>query len=198
MMLLGSADNSFTIVGGTIAYVSSGTSLSIAYPTGIQQNDLLVVMGYVNSASTFGSISGWTNLGGVGSYDILSWKVADGTETGSVTATWTGSVGSVASMFRIRHGSSNPPTFGSGTGAYGTSPSVTLPTPTSYSSVCHIINYVNNGTINSFTPSSSLTLLNSRTTSYAYYGYGIQNAAGNLITSTTSNAISVRAYAIYV
>jgi hypothetical protein len=190
--------NNFAIVGGTIAYTSGNSSLNVAYPSGIQANDLLVVLGYINGATSFGTISGWTNLGSSGSYDVTSWKVADGTESGTVSVTWAGSVGAVISMFRIRHTTTNPPTFGSGSGAYGTSPSVTLPTPSSYTDVCHIINYRNNNTINGFIPNPALISLNTRTTSYGYYGYEIEDAAGAVITATTTNNITAVAYSIYV
>lgn len=190
--------NNFDIVGGTIAYTAGNPSLNVAYPSDIQANDLLVVLGYINGATSFGTISGWTNLGASGSYDVVSWKVADGTESGTVSVTWAGSVGAVISMFRIRHSTTNPSTYDSQIGAYGTSPSVTLTTPASYTDVCHIVLYVNNGTINGFIPNGALVSLNSRTTSYAYRSYKIEDAAGAVLTSITTNNISVRAYAIYV
>jgi hypothetical protein len=190
--------NNFTIVGGDVAYTAGATSLSVAYPSGIQANDLLVVVGLVQSATLFGTITGWTNLGSSGAFDVTSWKVADGTESGSVTVNFSGSVAANASMFRIRHSTTNPPTFGTVTGAYATSPSVTLPIPSSYTAVCHILNYRNSGTINGFLPNNRLSLLNSRTTSYAYYGYEIEDAAGQVITSTTTNSVTLAAYTIYV
>jgi hypothetical protein len=190
--------NNFDIVGGTIAYTAGNPSLNVAYPSDIQANDLLLVLGYINGATSFGTISGWTNLGASGSYDVVSWKVADGTESGTVSVTWAGSVGAVISMFRIRHITTNPSTYDSQTGVYATSPSVTLTTPSSYTDVCHIVLYVNNGTINGFSPNSSLVPLNSRTTSYAYLSYKVEDAAGAVINSITTNNISARAYAIYV
>lgn len=190
--------NNFDIVGGSVVYGSSVTSLSVAYPSDIQANDLLLVLGYVNSATFYGTVSGWTNLNGTGSYGVVSWKVADGTESGTVTVDLTGASTANAAMFRIRHVTTNPPTFGSGTGVYATSPSVTLTTPSSYTDVCHIVLYVNNGTIGGFVPNPRLSLLTSRTTSYAYYGYEIEDAAGEVITSTTTNSITARAYDIYV
>jgi hypothetical protein len=190
--------NNFDIVGGTIAYTGSGTSLSVAYPSDIQENDLLLVLGQINSATFFGTISGWTNLSAAGSYGIFSWKVADGTESGTVSATWGGSAGSVMSMFRIRHTTTNPPTLGPGAGVYATSPSLVLPTPASYTDVCHIVNYRESTTINGFVPNSRLILINSRPSSYSFYGYKIEDAAGDTITSTTTNNTTALAYSIYV
>jgi len=100
----------YEIAGGTVASVTTSiTSLSVAYPSGIQAGDLLVMLGTTANPGSFvyTSASGWTQIL-VDPYAINFWKIATGSETGSQTVTYSQACnGGGAQMFRIRRTSKN-------------------------------------------------------------------------------------------
>ena len=69
--------------------VQSGnpTSISLAYPTGTSENDILIIVIMTYLYDTLSSLpSGWTELSKKGSswYEQIIWKRADGTESGNL------------------------------------------------------------------------------------------------------------------
>lgn len=96
------------------------TSVTVAYPSGIAANDLLLmVVANRPNAQTPDDISGWTKLsatGGAGSEaagtgtvrGTIYYKIADGSESGSVTVNCTSGTSMFGRMFRFR---SNTGTF---------------------------------------------------------------------------------------
>lgn len=76
--------------GATFAS-ATGTTSDIAYPAGIQAGDLLVIALHVNLNRTFTAPAGWTVVSSgttaTNNQTVMIYKVADGTETGTVTIT---------------------------------------------------------------------------------------------------------------
>jgi len=192
----------FTVLFGSPVFSSSATSVLVPYPSGIEAGDRLFVTGLANNSGAVGTISGWTTLSVAGDYGVDNKKVADGTESGTVALSVGATARNIAAgMFAIRHSSGVTPdisheTLNSDwTGVYGASPSATLAAPAfSYSEVLHILNYVN-GSNFTMTADASLTPLSSGS---RFYGYSIIDAVGQTITSTTSAAVSIRSYPVYI
>lgn len=112
------------VTQGSIAYsAANGTSISPAYPSGISAGDLLVlIIGMKPTTTTGGSVttpSGWTHIisiTGAGGYSsqgadtgntnlFTYYKVASGSESGTLTVTISGNNVSWAQMFLLRNDS---------------------------------------------------------------------------------------------
>jgi len=98
---------------------SASTTFTITYPTGIAADDVLLLVGSVDNASTpadyvTGYPSGWTELFDDPDDDgfargFLAYKKADGTETGTFNLTLSSSRPACARMYRIS-GAEDPAT----------------------------------------------------------------------------------------
>lgn len=194
----------FTFLSTTPVYVSTGTSASIPYPTGVQAGDLLIIVGMIQNATAIGTSSGWTSVIGAGSYGTAICKTAVGGETGSVAVSWGVSTPTTHTMVVVRHSSGKTPLFELNNAAYGTNPSLPLTTPSgSYTQAIHLVNYTDNSAINMSALNANLTLLQYRTTSYgSWLGWintSVLGMIGSTITSNSNaNAMSLRLFNIYI
>lgn len=201
--LRAAATGKFTLASGTVVY-STGSTASVAYPSGIQAGDLLIVHGLVQSATLYGTASGWTELIGAGTYGTFLYKRATGSESGSLTVSMGGSVGAVTAMTLVRHSSCQTPTVTAPVGTFATNPSLTLTAPAvPYRQFISLVEYLDNGAISMSSLDASLNQLAYRTTSYGMYAGWIDTSnlrrAGETITSNSaSNSITARHSAIYV
>ena len=191
----------YSVLAGTVATSSTNVStISVAYPTDIKAGDLLIVQGLVNNAASWGTISGWTNIiSSSGSYEIISWINATGSETGSITATINGTATScVIQMFRVRHASGRLPIYKNSFGGYfstGTvSQAYTKSTPNIYDLV--IAMYCNISALTVTTAPTNMTALTSKTSNPANFSYySVNRPAGN-IDGVISGAVNLRAVQI--
>ena len=78
-----------SVVNSTSTTGASGTSLALTYPASITQGNLLVAVVSATGGTSFVAPAGWT-LGPVAvTAAACYFRIADGTETGNVTWTWT-------------------------------------------------------------------------------------------------------------
>lgn len=208
-MLLGATETpattgTFSFLSSTPVYLSSGTSINVTYPTGIQAGDLLFITGLIQSGTAVGASGGWTSLIGSGSYGTVLYKTAIGTESGTVNVSWTGAAGSVHVMVVVRHSSAVTPKVEMAAGAYAANPSISLTPPVaSYTQAAHIVNYTDNSAVNMSALNANLTLLQSRSTTYgSWIGWINTSTLGLMNTTITSNSnantLTVRSFVVYV
>lgn len=119
------------IHSATTSKTTSGTTHTLDMPGGIQNGDLLMVLGTVDESPTVTWPSGWTNFGSnsgsTANTSITKYRIADGTES-SATFTTSTSQASVVCVLQIGnwHGTTAPEAI------YGTSgPATTTPNTSS-------------------------------------------------------------------
>lgn len=201
---IGSSTGTFSFISITPVYKTSSTFVALTYPAGIQAGDLLFITGFINSATAFGAITGWGTYATTGSYGSVLYKVADGTETGSVNVTWSVAAVSVHVMVVIRHSSGVTPSVEVAAAVYNTNPAVTLAPPSvNYTQAAHMVNYTDNSLVTMTGLNANLTLLQYRSTSYGSWLGWIDTSTLGLINTTitsnsNSNSLSCRLFVFYV
>jgi hypothetical protein len=192
------------VSSGAIVY-STSASFSLPYPSDVQEGDLLLVMGLVQSATIYGTISGWSNYSvGAGSYNVLASKTATGAESGNVTVSLTGSAGSVSIMYRVRAGGATPNFAFIGLPGFVANPTITLAyPPAAYQKAIHIIQYQDNGALTMSALDPQLISLQIRTTSYGmwagYINTSDNDRMGDQITSSSGgNSMTQFGAVVYI
>jgi hypothetical protein len=137
-----------TYIGAGALVARTGTgSANIPYPTGIQANDILVIVSEASDGG-IGAPPGWTQranntLGSSGTICSVAWKRATGSESGSFSVDDGGGVIDhwMARMFCFRGAvTSGDPFNASSTSSSAASTSVTFPTVTTTADNCLILN----------------------------------------------------------
>lgn len=93
------------LIGSTTQGTTGATTLAVAYPTGLQAGDLLVIIAASNSTVTYTATGFTAALNGGTTMGFVASKVADGTETGSITVSCSSAVAWSAHMLLIRNAS---------------------------------------------------------------------------------------------
>lgn len=111
----------------TTGYLQA-SPMSVAYPASISAGDLLLI-GIRFGAPRTPSASGFTSAATMGGYQWWMWKVATGSESGSLSVSWTGGNADFTSqILRVRPSVGTPRFYAQTTGAYGDPCSGTAPT----------------------------------------------------------------------
>jgi hypothetical protein len=189
--LLGIETGPYSVAMGTPGRLSSaGTSASVGYPSGITAGDLLVIFGYIQGNTTANTPSGWSNTFNI-PFDPCFTKIADGTETGSLTISWSGSFTAAIGMIRVKFGGTTPILINS-VGSFGDDLSVT---PASTRGNGRDFNLLVIGfgdaasttaSVTSPTPTANLFSNSARSSFFVWY-WNNNTATISTVTSRTSN-----------
>jgi len=192
----------YAIGSGTIASITTSTaSIAVAYPAGIEAGDLLVILGTTGNAGTqiFASLSGWTQIS-AGAWTIAFYKIATGSESGSVTVSLspTSSLGAGAQMFRFRRTSGNRLTVNEYVTNYASTFNQVPPSQL-YNGIDLILYIVCQPGVATVTVSSAptgFTSVSSRTTNACYFSWYAINRGTSNLNGTFSAAVTMRAISI--
>ena len=187
----------YVLAAGAVSTGSASTT-TVAYPSGIQANDLLLIDGWVNSAAMSSTPAGWDATFNT-AFEPCFFKVATGSETGSVTINKNTTAAHGLVMLRIRYPYTTPKIVG-GAGDFAAS-------GTSISPVGNYGNFLYNGkdlviifigyTTGSVSATSPTATANLAATSPQMYCYYWANQTGN-ISYTSSTAMNYRVKVINI
>lgn len=181
------------------SYYNSGTTSttahSISYPSGVTSGDLLILWLTSNTTATFSTLGDWTlhadRTIGSASYPrfYMYYKIADGTESGSLTLTASTSCYCVAIMARISgYYSGNALTTANVSTSSGPASTVDVGAstdfdPTAATGMVFICTVVD-GAIFALSPPSGYTALETRYCGVSYAGAGMQISYKSPVTTS--------------
>jgi hypothetical protein len=190
----------FEIASGGLAVISSGTTLSVNHPSGIQEGDLLFMFGTIwSDFSSSVSDGSWTNFYLGSNYLIGFTKTAIGNESGSITVTSSGSSAAWAEMFRIRFERKITPATNWLAANFDGDGVMNFTSPAIVSNGLNMTIYhaCSTSSRSVTTAPPGFTAITSRTSSPSYFSYYAINYTGN-ITGQFSGSVSYRAQSIFV
>lgn len=175
---------------GTIA-TGYGTSTSVSYPSGIQVGDLLVITGRSDATASNMAASGFTAESS-DHFPLLT-KKASGSETGSVTLSWTSAGNYSIVMIRLRD--SGAVAFSPAVSQWNGTTNPLVITPPSYSSMREVtfVTYSDVNATTWTTPPTGFTNLATRTASPSSFWVGFKENQGASSFSMTADHV-IQAY----
>jgi hypothetical protein len=184
-----------TQMGGTDAD-RSANNMTLSYPSDVQAGDLLIIDGVILGNYTASTPSGWDNTYN-GAYRPLFFKVASGSESGSVSFSWggsfTGRVACASWMVGIRFSSGATPYIIGESQGSGSNPTLTPPATLGNGFDYNLLGVMRNdreiASVNSPTPTSTLFDVEDRP---SYFGWQWDDNTSNISLNTSGRSFSYR------